>query len=136
MSNTVQVPAAQGPSLLKKALEKTLDKPQNFGEETSYVRGTTKPYAARIAKATATNGKIKVTLAAPAAGAEKYAMCYSKTSDFAKYSVGIRTTYTTRTFTKALSKGTYYVRVKSYRDLSATSRIYGDWSNTVKVVVK
>ena len=107
-----------------------------FGEETSYVRGTTKPYAARIAKATATNGKIKVTLAAPAAGAEKYAMCYSKTSDFAKYSVGIRTTYTTRTFTKALSKGTYYVRVKSYRDLSATSRIYGDWSNTVKVVVK
>ncbi len=107
-----------------------------FGEETSYVRGTTKPFAAKIAKVTATNGKIKVTLADKAAGAEKYSMCYSKDSSFSKFAVGVRTSYTSRTFTKAVAKGTYYVRVKSYRELGGTSKIYGEWSNTMKVVVK
>ena len=95
--------------------------------------------AARITAASAASGKIKVTLAGKAAGAEKYSMCYANSrSAFAanNFKVGIRTSYTSRTLDKTFSKGTYYVCVKSYRDLGNGAKVYGAWSNTFKVVVK
>lgn len=107
-----------------------------FGEQSPVQRGTTKPIAAVVKSASATNGYIKVVLAGKAAGAKMYSMCYSKSANFNDFAVGIRTSYTTRSFTKAVKAGTYYVRVKSYRDLGNNKRVYGAWSNAVKVVVK
>lgn len=107
-----------------------------FGEQSPVQRGTTKPIAAVVKSVSATNGYIKVALAGKAAGAEMYSMCYSKSVNFNDFKVGIRTSYTNRTFSKAVSAGTYYVRVKSYRDLGNNKRVYGAWSNAVKVVVK
>ncbi|MGI6068951.1 MAG: leucine-rich repeat protein [Blautia sp.] len=106
-----------------------------FGTPSTAIRGTTKPEAAKIRAVLVASGKPKVVLAGPAAGAGKYSMCYSKTPDFKEFKVGIRTKYTARTFTNALPEGTYYVRVKSYRDLGGGKRVYGEWSNTVKVPV-
>ena len=102
-------------------------------------RGTTKPIAARIASVSVSNGKIKVNLAGEAAGAEMYSMCYgdSRTCFAANdFKVGIRTQYTTRTLTPTFEPGTYYVCVKSYRDLGNGKRVYGAWSNTFRAVVK
>ena len=111
-----------------------------FSEEQSPIqRGTTKPIAARIASVSVSNGKIKVNLAGPAAGAEMYSMCYgdSRTCFAANdFKVGIRTQYTSRTLTPTFEKGTYYVCVKSYRDLGNGKRVYGAWSNTFRAVVK
>ena len=111
-----------------------------FSEEQSPTqRGTTKPIAARIASVSVSNGKIKVNLAGPAAGAEMYSMCYgdSRTCFAANdFKVGIRTQYTTRTLTPTFEPGTYYVCVKSYRDLGNGKRVYGAWSNTFRAVVK
>ena len=111
-----------------------------FSEEQSpNQRGTTKPIAARIASVSVSNGKIKVNLAGPAAGAEMYSMCYgdSRTCFAANdFKVGIRTQYTSRTLTPTFEKGTYYVCVKSYRDLGNGKRVYGAWSNTFRAVVK
>ena len=44
--------------------------------------------------------------------------------------------YTTRLLTKIFPKGTYYVCVKSYRELGNNKRVYEAWPNTVKAVVK
>lgn len=111
-----------------------------FSEEQSPIqRGTTKPIAARIASVSVSNGKIKVNLAGPAAGAEMYSMCYgdSRTCFAANdFKVGIRTQYTNRTLTPTFEPGTYYVCVKSYRDLGNGKRVYGAWSNTFRAVVK
>ena len=113
-----------------------------FSEEQSPTqRGTTKPIAARIASVSVSNGKIKVNLAGPAAGAEMYSMCYgdSRTCFAANdFNVGIRTQYTNRTLTPTFEPGTYYVCVKSYRDLGNGKRVYGAWSNTntFRAVVK
>ena len=111
-----------------------------FSEEQSPTqRGTTKPIAARIASVSVSNGKIKVNLAGPAAGAEMYSMCYgdSRTCFAANdFKVGIRTQYTNRTLTPTFEPGTYYVCVKSYRDLGNGKRVYGAWSNTFRAVVK
>lgn len=107
-----------------------------FSKQSPVQRGTTKPQAAKIQKVTVNNGKVKVALTGKARGAEMYSMCYSQDSAFASFQVGIRTSQTTRTVSKTLEPGTYYIRVKSYRDLGNSKRVYGDWSNTVKVTVK
>ena len=110
-----------------------------FSEQSPVQRGTTKPLAATIIGVTVTDGKIKVRLAGEAEGAEMYSMCYGdsracfKENDF---KVGIRTQYTTRTLNKTFEPGTYYVCVKSYRDLGNNKRVYGEWSNTFRAVVK
>lgn len=107
-----------------------------FSEVSKTVRGTTKPLTAIISDVTVNkNGDLKVTLAGKAAGANRYAMCWSRSEDFSRYAIGIRTQYTKRTMAKALKPGTYYVKVRSYLQLS-TSRVYGDWSKAVKVIVK
>lgn len=106
-----------------------------FSEASRTVRGTTKPLPAEIEKVTVNaNGDMKVTLRGKAVGANRYAMCWSRTADFGRYRIGIRTQYTKRTIDKNLKPGTYYVKVRSYRQLS-TSRVYGDWSEAVKVVI-
>ena len=110
-----------------------------FSDVSPTQRGTTKPIAARIASVSVSNGKIKVNLAGEAAGAEMYSMCYgdSRTCFAANdFKVGIRTQYTTRTLTPTFEPGTYYVCVKSYRDLGNGKRVYGAWSNTFRAVVK
>lgn len=107
-----------------------------FSEQSAVQRGTTKPQAAKIKNATVTNRKIKVTLTGTAKGAEMYSMCYSLQKNFDDFKVGIRTSGTVRSFRETLKPGTYYVRVKSYRDLGNHKRVYGEWSNTVKVIVK
>ena len=110
-----------------------------FSDVSPTQRGTTKPIAARIASVSVSNGKIKVNLAGAAAGAEMYSMCYgdSRTCFAANdFKVGIRTQYTTRTLTPTFEPGTYYVCVKSYRDLGNGKRVYGAWSNTFRAVVK
>ena len=110
-----------------------------FGEQSPVQRGTTKPIAARIASVSVSNGKIKVNLAGAAAGAEMYSMCYGDSRacfEEGDFSVGIRTQYTTRTLTPTFSSGTYYVCVKSYRDLGNNKRVYGEWSNTFRAVVE
>ncbi len=110
-----------------------------FSDVSPTQRGTTKPLAATIIGVTVTDGKIKVRLAGEAEGAEMYSMCYGdsracfKENDF---KVGIRTQYTTRTLNKTFEPGTYYVCVKSYRDLGNNKRVYGEWSNTFRAVVK
>lgn len=104
-----------------------------FGTVAPTIRGTTKPEAAKIQRITENAGSFKVILAGPADGARLYSMCYSKTPDFSDFKVGIRTAYTTRTCPKTLPAGTYYVRVKSYRDLGNGKRVYGEWSNTVRI---
>lgn len=106
-----------------------------YGDCSSYVRGTTTPERAVIKKVSVSGGKIKVTLAGHAAGADKYAMCYSTKPDFRDYKVGIRTVYTSRTMTPKFRKGTYYVKVRSYKELGNGQRVYGEWSNRMKVVV-
>ena len=110
-----------------------------FSDVSPTQRGTTKPIAARIASVSVSNGKIKVNLAGPAAGAEMYSMCYgdSQTCFAAKFSfqAGIRTQYTTRTLTPTFSKGTYYVCVNP-TEIWAMAREYGAWSNTFRAVVK
>ena len=111
-----------------------------FSEEQSPTqRGTTKPEAAKIIGISVENGKIQVRLAGKAAGAEMYSMCYgdSRTCFAANdFKVGIRTQYTNRTLTPTFEPGTYYVCVKSYRDLGNGKRVYGAWSNTFRAVVK
>lgn len=111
-----------------------------FSEEQSPTqRGTTKPLAAKIIGVSVEKGKIKVRLAGEAAGAEMYSMCYGDArTSFADgdFKVGIRTQYTTRTLTPTFEPGTYYVCVKSYRDLGNNKRVYGAWSNTFRAVVK
>ena len=108
-----------------------------FSDVSPTQRGTTKPLAATIIGVTVTDGKIKVRLAGEAEGAEMYSMCYGdsracfKENDF---KVGIRTQYTTRTLNKTFEPGTYYVCVKSYRDLGNNKRVYGEWSNTFRAV--
>ena len=108
-------------------------------EEARTQRGTTKPEAARIIGVTVTGGKIKVRLEGEAAGAERYSMCYGESRGCFRendFQVGIRTSYTVRTLTPEFAKGTYYVCVKSYRDLGNNKRVYGEWSNTFRAVVK
>lgn len=107
-----------------------------YGDRSSYVRGTTMPRKAMLRKVSAVNGKIKVTLAGHAAGADKYAMCYSTRPDFRDYKVGIRTAYTSRTMTPKFRKGTYYVKVRAYKELGNGQRVYGKWSNRMQVTVK
>jgi uncharacterized repeat protein (TIGR02543 family) len=107
-----------------------------FSEASKTVRGTTKPETAKIQKVTVNAaGDMKVTLAGAAKGANRYAMCWSRQEDFGRYAIGIRTQYTSRTMVKGRKPGTYYVKVRSYRQLG-TSRVYGDWSKAVKVVIK
>ena len=110
-----------------------------FGEQSPTQRGTTKPVAARIASVTASDGKIKVRLSKAADGAELYSMCYGNSADCfgeGDFRVGIRTQYTSRTLTPEFEPGVYYVAVKSYRDLGNNKKIYGDWSNVVRVPVR
>lgn len=107
-----------------------------FSEQSAVQRGTTKPQAAKIKNVTVTNRRIKVTLTGTAKGAEMYSMCYSSDKNFDDFKVGIRTSGTVRSFRETLKPGTYYVRVKSYRDLGNHKRVYGEWSNTVKVIVE
>ena len=110
-----------------------------FSDVSPTQRGTTKPLAAKIIGVSVENGKIKVRLAGEAAGAEMYSMCYGDArTSFADndFKVGIRTQYTTRTLTPTFEPGTYYVCVKSYRDLGNNKRVYGAWSNTFRAVVK
>lgn len=119
-----------------KAWVKTKEGKYLFGEASKTVRGTTKPLTARIGTVTVNEaGDMKVMLKETAKGADRYAMCYSYQPDFGRYKIGIRTKYTVRTMAKELRPGTYYVKVRSYRQLDK-SRVYGDWSRAVKVVVK
>ncbi len=120
-----------------------LVKPWIKAEDGSYlfsnglaIAGTTKPEAAVIRSATANAARdLKVSVSG-AAGADHYAMCYSKDPNFANYKIGVRTTYTTRTIAKGLPRGTYYVKVRPYCQLENAVRVYGEWSKTAKVVVK
>ena len=110
-----------------------------FSEVSPTQRGTTKPESAVIQSATVTNGYVKVRLAGEAEGARRYSICYADSRNgFTKndFQVGIRTSYTVRTMTPQLEPGTYYICVKSYRDLGNSKRIYGDWSNIVRVTVQ
>ena len=119
-----------------KPWKKAADGSYIFSEESTTLRATTKPRPAVIKNVTVSpSGDLKVSVSG-AAGADHYAMCYSKTSDFGKYQIGIRTSYATRTMAKGLSNGTYYVKVRSYRQLDKSTRVYGDWSKAVKVTVK
>ncbi|MGI6069815.1 MAG: hypothetical protein ACOYBE_05250 [Blautia sp.] len=109
-----------------------------FGPVCSKTDGVTKPEPARIASVTANDdGDLKVRLAGKAKGAQKYAMCYSKSSDYSgmNFKVGIRTSFTTRTMVKGLEAGDYYVRVRSYVELKDKTRVYAAWSPAVKVTV-
>lgn len=66
-------------------------------------------------------------------------MCYASRSNgftSGNFQVGIRTSYTIRTMTEPLDKGTWYICVKSYRNLGNSKRVYGDWSNVVKITVE
>ncbi len=110
-----------------------------FSDVSSTRRGTTKPEAAVIQSVTASGGYVKVRLAGEAEGARRYSICYGDSRNgFTEntFQVGIRTSYTVRTMTPKLEPGTYYICVKSYRDLGNHKRVYGDWSNIVRVVVR
>ena len=110
-----------------------------FSEASLTQRGTTKPKAAQIQSVTVSNGYVKVRLTGEAEGAKRYSICYADSRNgFAEnnFLVGIRTSYTVRTMTPQLEPGTYYICVKSYRDLGNSKRIYGDWSNIVRVTVR
>ena len=110
-----------------------------FSDVSSTQRGTTKPEAAVIQSVTASGGYVKVRLAGEAEGARRYSICYGDSRNgFTEntFQVGIRTSYTVRTMTPKLEPGTYYICVKSYRDLGNHKRVYGDWSNIVRVVVR
>lgn len=106
-----------------------------FGEQSKVQRGTTNPMPAVIRSVAVKNGKCTVKLEQEAAGAKRYAYCYSRTEDFEKFRVGIRSVYTTRTIPDVLPSGTYYVKVRSYRDLGNGKRVYGKWSKAYRVRV-
>lgn len=109
----------------------------HFSELSDTVRGTTKPEQAKIKEIVVNaNGDIKVRLEEPTPGATHYAMCWSRHEDYSIYKIGIRTIYPTRTIAKGMAKGTYYVKVRPYRQLE-NSRVYADWAEVpVKVTVK
>lgn len=109
----------------------------HFSELSDTVRGTTKPEQAKIREIVVNaNGDIKVRLEEPTPGATHYAMCWSRHEDYSIYKIGIRTIYPTRTIAKGMAKGTYYVKVRPYRQLE-NSRVYADWAEVpVKVTVK
>ena len=68
-----------------------------------------------------------------------YSICYAESRngfDGNHFQVGIRTSYPVRTMTPKLEPGIYYISVKSYRDLGNNKRVYGDWSNMVRVTVR
>lgn len=109
-----------------------------FGAMCYQTDGVTKPEPATIRKVTVNeNGDLKVYLKGAAIGAQKYAMCYSTSSNFSNYNfkVGIRTSFTTRTMVQGLAPGTYYVRVRSYVEQKDKTRVYASWSPAVKVIV-
>ena len=110
-----------------------------FSEVSPTQRGTTKPEAAQIQSVTVSNGYVKVRMAGEARGAKRYSICYADSRNgFTEnnFLVGIRTSYTVRTMAPQLEPGTYYICVKSYRDLGNNKRIYGDWSNIVRATVR
>lgn len=110
-----------------------------FSDVSPTQRGTTKPEAASIQSVSVSDGYVKVRLDGEAEGAERYSMCYASRSNgftSGNFQVGIRTSYTIRTMTEPLDKGTWYICVKSYRNLGNSKRVYGDWSNVVKITVE
>lgn len=110
-----------------------------FSDVSPTQRGTTKPEAASIQSVSVSDGYVKVRLDGEAEGAERYSMCYASRSNgftSGNFQVGIRTSYTIRTMTEPLDKGTWYICVKSYRNLGNSKRVYGDWSNVVKITIE
>lgn len=110
-----------------------------FSDVSPTQRGTTKPEAASIQSVSVSDGYVKVRLDGEAEGAERYSMCYASRSNgftSGNFQVGIHTSYTIRTMTEPLDKGTWYICVKSYRNLGNSKRVYGDWSNVVKITVE
>lgn len=119
-----------------KPYKKTADDGRLYSEKAFPIRGTTRPKPAVIDKVIPNiSGDLKVFVSG-AAGADRYAMCYSKTADFNKYRIGIRTKYKVRTMAQELPDGIYYVKVRAYRQLDSSTRVYGDWSKAVRVTVK
>lgn len=110
-----------------------------FSDVSPTQRGTTKPEAASIQSVSVSDGYVKVRLDGEAEGAERYSMCYASRSNgftSGNFQVGIHTSYTIRTMTEPLDKGTWYICVKSYRNLGNSKRVYGNWSNVVKITVE
>lgn len=89
---------------------------------------TVKQTSLKISKSNSKNIYLKWS---KVSGASGYQLCISKDSKFKK-----KNTYSyTKTLTKTIKKAktAYYVRIRAYCYDSAGYKVYGKWSNTIKI---
>ena len=72
-----------------------------------------------------------------------YEVQYSTTKTFTKKTTKLlkvnSNKITTKTFSKLKAKKTYYVRIRTYKNVKVngtTKKIYSNWSKTMKVITK
>lgn len=97
------------------------------------------PAKAQLASATSTSAKSMKLKWKKDSKATGYEIYYATKANFSKSSRKVVTISknktTSKTIKKLKSNKTYYVKIRSYKKVGS-KKIYGDWSNTLRVTVK